>query len=171
MKISRRVLTVFLLLGLVLSAGCASRMWSQEGTVTTVVLIRHAERTTVTKVLTDEGRARAAALPAAVADLDIVAIYSPDLVRNIDTVRPLAQHRGLQIMRVPAKPDVEQVTRRLLSDHPGKTVLWVGNTTNLDRIYPDLGGVGAPPVEYGDLYILRVPAEGDTKVIKRRFGN
>lgn len=159
----------WLLVAAALVGGCASRMWSPEGT-TTVVLLRHAERTTVTKELTQAGRERAAALPAAVADLDIVAIYSPDLARNIDTVRPLAEQRGLTIIRVPAKPDVVQVTRRLLHEHPGRTVLWVGNTTNLDRIYPDLGGVGDPPDNYGDLFVLQVPERGDTRVERRHFG-
>ena len=170
MKRINWIVTIGLLISAMLVAGCSSRVLSPEGTTTTVVLIRHAERTTITKELTEAGRARAAALPAAVADLDIVAIYSPNLSRNIDTVKPLAAERKLEIILVDAKPDVVEVTQRLLMEHPGKTVLWVGNTTNLDRIYPDLGGIGEPPIEYGDLYILHVPDQGDTEVIMKHFG-
>ncbi len=159
-----------LLLGLMAAIGCSSRIYSPDGMTTTVVLIRHTERTIITKELTEAGRARAAALPAALADLDIVAIYSPNLSRNIHTVKPLAMERGLEIILVDARPDVKKVVRRLLGEHPGKTVLWVGNTTNLDRIYPDLGGTDEPPMKYGDLYILRVPDRGDTQVIKKHFG-
>ena len=151
--------------------GCATRVMSPEGTTTTVVLIRHTERTAITKELTEGGRARAAALPAAVADLNFVAIYSPDLSRNIDTAKPLAAERGLEITLVAARPDAEQVSRRLVEDLPGKTVLWVGNMGNLVRIYPKLGGTGEPPLAYGDLYILKVPDQGQTQVIKRRFGS
>ena len=171
MMTHKRIITCCLLVILAATAGCAPRMWSPEGTVTTVVLIRHTERSMITEELTDAGRARAAALPAAVADLDIVAIYSPDLSRNIDTAAPLAQERGLPIIRMPANPDETEVARRLLSDHPGATVLWVGNITNLDRIFAILGGKGAPPVEYGDLYILHVPDSGDSRLMKRHFGD
>lgn len=165
-----RLLAGCLLLSLTLISGCAPRMWSPENTSTTVVLVRHAERSMITEELTDAGRERAAALPAAVADLNIVAIYSPDLSRNLDTVAPLALQRGISVTRLPASPDVTEVSRRLLTEHPGKTVLWVGNITNLDRIFTTLGGTGPPPVEYGDLYILTVPDAGDTMLIKRHFG-
>ena len=152
------------------SLGCASRVYSPEGTATTVILVRHAERTLITKQLTDAGLARAMALPEALEDIALTAIYSLDLARNVDTVKPLAQQRGLDIIRFPAKMDVDDITHRLINDHPGKTVLWVGNTTNLDRIYPDLGGVGQPPINYGDLFILTVSDRGETRVVKRRFG-
>ena len=125
----------------------------------------------ITEELTDAGRARAATLPAAVVDLDIVAIYSPDLSRNVDTAAPLAGQRNLPIIRMPAKPDETEVARRLLSDQPGETVLWVGNITNLDRIFAILGGKGPPPVEYGNLYMLHVPDSGDSQLVKRHFGD
>ena len=169
--ISRLQIWISLLVLVTAVTGCSSRVYSPDGFTTTVILIRHTERTLVTKELTDAGRARAAALPAAVADYDIVAIYSPDLARNVDTVKPLAKARGLDITRLDPKTDIDDINRRLINDHPGKAVLWVGNTTNLDRIYPDLGGQGSPPIGYGDLYILEVPSDGETRVIKTRFGD
>jgi len=155
----------------IFSNGCSSRIYSPEGSTTTVVLIRHAERTIITKELTDAGIARAESLPAALKDLNIAAIYSPNLSRNINTVMPLAKDLNLEIILVDAKPDVTEVARRLLHDFPGKTVLWVGNTSNLDRIYPDLGGSGTPPIEYGDLFILHIPDKGFTQTVKRHFGD
>ncbi len=59
----------------------------------------------------------------------------------------------------------------LIEDHPGKTVLWVGNTSNLAGIYYELGGEGESPVKYGDLYILRVPDKGKTQVEKKTWGD
>lgn len=171
MRITNKFVLLPLLLAHMLSLGCTTQQFSPEGTTTTVILIRHAERTSDTKLLTPFGKTRAAALPAAVADYDISAIYSPDLARNIDTVKPLAKQRRLKITLVDANPDVELITRRLLNDHPGKTVLWVGNTTNLDRIYADLGGDGKAPTVYGDLFILRVPDRGFSRVSKLVFGD
>jgi len=171
MKLTKHVVILGLLLSVMLAVGCSSRILSLEGTTTTVVMIRHAERTLVTKELTDGGHARAAALPEALVNRDIAAIYSPDLSRNIDTVKPLAAQRELEITVVDAKPDSEAVARRLVTDHPGKTVLWVGNKGNLVRIYSYLGGTGEPPLEYGDLYIMRVPDHGSTQVTKKHFGS
>ncbi len=170
-KSMKRLFICGILLLLLLVTGCASQVLSPEGTTTTVVLIRHAERTTITKQLTEGGRRRAAALPAAVADLDINAIYSPRLDRNIDTVRPLAKERNLEITLVAPDADHEQVTRRLITDHPGGTVLWVGNKANLDSIYFNLGGKGKPPVEYGELYVVRVSDAGKPEVIKKHYGS
>lgn len=155
---------------LLLVGGCASRMAPPQGTTTTVVLIRHAERTTITKQLTEGGQKRAAALPAAVADLAIDAIYSPNLQRNIDTVKPLAEQRKLTITLIDTDADLDQITEHLLSDHPGGTVLWVGNKENLDTIYSNLGGLGKPPVEYGELFIMRVSGQGEPEVTRKHYG-
>lgn len=169
-RISRLLTLVLSLVFIGSLSGCMVREFAQQGTETTVILIRHAERTTVTKELTEEGHQRARALVDAVGDMNIVAIYSPNLRRNLDTVRPLAEHKGIEITALD-KPTVQQVVKTLLDKHPGETVLWVGNTTNLDGIYSLLGGSGDPPDNYGDLFILTVYDAGDTKVIKRTFGS
>ena len=81
----------------VLLSGCANNLIvkSPSGTTTTLILLRHAERPTLGKELTDKGRARAAALPTALQGIHVDAIYSPNLSRNLDTVAPLARRRGL----------------------------------------------------------------------------
>ena len=154
-----------------LFVGCATRIQALENTTTTVVLIRHAEKAAITKQLTDAGHDRAAALPEAVADLQIVAIYSPNLARNLDTARPLADKLALEINVVADEQSWEAVAQSLISDHPGKTVLWVGNRGNLIKLFALLGGKGEPPLEYGQISILRVSANANTQVEKRHFGN
>ena len=139
---------------------------SPSGTTTTVILIRHADRNLFSSNLNEAGRARAAALPAAVANFDIEAIYSPNLKRNLDTVKPLARQRGIKIKVIKDS----RVATRLVNEQPGKVVLWVGNSANLEEIYRNLGGEGRAPLSYGDLYILRVPDKGETEVVKRHFG-
>ena len=145
---------------------CSTRIKSPPGMTTTVVLVRHAERDYTEDALVPEGVARAAALPAAVKQLNFAAIYSPDKKRNMATVKPLATERGLPITVIP----VSNAAKRMVRDHPGKTVLWVGNTTNLPAIFRLLGGEGAPPNNYGDLFILHVPDTGTTVVERRHFG-
>jgi len=75
-----------------LLAGCAaSPLRSSPGTTTTVILLRHADRDESTE-LNARGRERAQTLVGVVSGLGITAIYSPDVARNLDTVRPLAAH-------------------------------------------------------------------------------
>lgn len=163
-----RALAGAVLLPLLVLAGCAALtgVRSPPGTTTTVVLIRHADRILLSPELSEEGRARAAALPAAVADLKIDAIYSPDTKRNLDTVRPLADQRGITVKTI----GLSDVAARLVTENPGKTVLWVGNKGNLETIYGDLGGEGPPPAEYGELYVVTVRDRGPPAVSKRHFG-
>jgi hypothetical protein len=156
-----------------LLVGCASNtlVRSPSGTTTTLILLRHAERTMVGEEqgtdLSDKGLARAAALPAALEGRHIDAIYSPHLKRNLATVAPLAKQRGLSVKVIGAS----QVAARLVGENPGKTVLWVGNKDNLDDIYEDVGGEGPPPIAYGDLYIVRVADKGPAQVTKSSYGH
>lgn len=159
---------LFLLPGLL--SGCVHTFHSESGEGTTVVLIRHTERSMLTGSLTAEGHERAQALVQALGDTRVDAIYSPKLERNIDTVKPLARHLGVDISLVDEKLGLDDIVGLLLKNHGGKTVLWVGNTANLGEIYYRLGGQGEPPDAYGDLFVLTVPPQGATVVVKKRFG-
>lgn len=49
-------------------------------------------------------------------------------------------------------------------------MMWIGNTDNLAVIYEDLRGDGSPPIQYGDLFIIKLPDnEGPSVVTRRRF--
>ena len=152
-------------------SGCASDLIvkSPSGTTTTLIMLRHAERTTFGKILTDKGRARAAALPAALQGTPIDTIYSPNLSRNRNTVAPLAKQRGISVKIIEPSWATGYAVR-IIGENPGKTVLWVGNFKNLKAIYSDIGGQGDPPLSYGDLYIIRVPDKGPVRVAKSHYG-
>jgi Histidine phosphatase superfamily (branch 1) len=139
---------------------------SPPGTETTVILLRHADRTAPFDKLNEKGIARAKALPAAVADLDIDVIYSPDRKRNLETVKPLIDQRNIDLKVV----DILGAGPRMIEENPGKTVLWVGNTDNLQTIYGQLGGKGESPEVYGDIFIMTIGASGPPKIEKRNFG-
>jgi hypothetical protein len=105
--------------------------------------------------------------------MGITAIYSPDVKRNLDTVRPLAAKLGMDIT---VKPDLSfwktrDMVEEILSKHAGGVVVFVGNVSgNLQEVYRSLGGPDSPPEEYGDLFVLKVPDQGRVEVDKRRFG-
>ena len=162
---------------LVFSSGCTKQVYSEVNTVTTVIMIRHAQKDIITKELTERGHQNAQALVEAVSDLNIDAIYSPEKTRNIQTVTPLSMHLGIDITVVPKNEipkntmdRAESLIKKILSRHTGKTVLWVGNTSNLGQLYWTLGGEGDAPENYGDLFIIKVPDQGEAKVIKKVWG-
>lgn len=165
-RLARRVFAPALFMPLLILTGCAApEIKSPPGTTTTIVLLRHADRNPLQENLTDEGRARAAALPAALADLPIDAIYTLQIQRNLDTAQPLARARNLPVQVI----EESYIAPRLVRENPGKTVVWVGNTDNLGVIYRDLRGDGPPPSRYGDIYVVKLPDSGPTVVTKRRF--
>ena len=144
---------------------------AESGNITTVILIRHVERDNFF-VLTDQGRKHAKALVDAVGSMGISAIFSPDLERNLDTVRPLANHLKIDISIIPriTLQTVDAIVADALSKHQGKVVLIVGNGSgNLRALHQRLGGKGDGPYQYGDLFIYKIPGDGPVQVIKSRF--
>jgi hypothetical protein len=162
----------FALAGLV--TGCAmSALHSKPGTTTTVILLRHADRDGASEQLNAKGRERAQALVAAVSGMSVTAIYSPDLNRNLDTVRPLAAKLGIDITVTPEFGfwTARDIAEEMLSKHAGGVVVFVGNVSgSLQWLYNQLGGTGAGPKEYGELFVLTVPDQGPVKVDTLRFG-
>ena len=105
-----------IILLIVLSVSCmGSEVNVKPETATTVILIRHAERDNFF-VLTEEGRKRAKALIDAVGDMGISAIYSPNLERDLDTVKPLANHLGIEITLTEriSKTNIDKIVGKIL---------------------------------------------------------
>jgi hypothetical protein len=189
-----KIIVVFALSAFMLTvlSGCSSAppakpgsVLSPPGTATTVILVRHAERAREPgeSALTPEGRQRAQALVAAIAEKKITAIYSPDRGRNRETVQPLATHFGMTITLVPearlsnTRRFADEFVQEVLAKHAGGVVVWVGNNSpvgiwggNLKEIYRRLGGTGDAPGRYDDLFIITIPDQGSVQVQKTTYG-
>jgi hypothetical protein len=127
----------------------------------TLILVRHGDRDG--EALSAQGRARAAALVAAIADLPLDAILAPGLQRNLDTAAPLAAARALPVTRMAA----ETAARRLPRSAAGRSVIWIGNMGNLTAIWAALALPGEPPLAYGELAVIRTDAAGTVRVERR----
>ncbi|MEL6913198.1 MAG: histidine phosphatase family protein [Pseudomonadota bacterium] len=131
-----------------------------------LILLRHADRNRGETELNDTGRARAAALPAALAGLGIDAIYHTDFARNADTAAPLAAATGLT-------PEVftpdETLSRRLVAAATGRGVVWIGNVNNLVDLWDALGLEGPAPTRYGSVAVLTAE-DGDWRLDWRHHG-
>src|ERR1700755_2106443 len=75
---------------------------------TTFILVRHAEKegAGTDPVLTKEGEERAQALVRMFAKQQIDAIYSTNFNRTRNTVKPLADSKGLQVITYDKEPDL-----------------------------------------------------------------
>ena len=158
---------------IVLVSCMSGNVKSAPGTTTTVILIRHAERTEQ-GYISPEGRVRSQALVDAVKDMGITAIYSPNISRNIETVKPLAEEIGVPITinsSMFATLAVDEISDEILSKHAGGVVLYVGNVSgNLMAMHRHLGGSGMGPSEYGEMAIFSISDQGTISVTESRFG-
>lgn len=156
-----------------LSACAPIEVRSRPGTTTTVILTRHADREPDNPRLNATGDKRAQALVEAVKGMDVTAIYSPNVERNLDTVRPLARALGIEITVTPESSLLfaESIVDEMLSRHAGGVIVWVGNVTgNLMAVYHFLGGTGEGPSAYGELVILTITDNAPVKIDRRRYG-
>ncbi len=153
---------LFLLTGLAACAPTGTHVAMPKGT--RLIVLRHADRQG--DQLSEQGRVRAEALVVALAGEPIDAIYSPGIQRNLNSAAPLAKARGLEIQRIPA----ENPAAKLMAAGAGKTIVWVGNKGNLQSIWDALAAPEPPPLEYGDLFIVKPARIGSPIVARRRFG-
>lgn len=149
-------------LGIAALASCAGPGRVSVPPDTTLIILRHGDRTG--DELNATGIARAHALVTALDGIPIDAIYSPGIQRNLDTAGPLSTARGLPVTRVA----MENPAARIMSAGAGKTVVWIGNSGNLRSIWESLAAPGDPPVEYGDLFFVTPRANGAPMVARRR---
>src|SRR5688572_27731049 len=118
----RRILVLLVLLAL------ASAAFAET---TTVILVRHAEKsgTTGDVPLTDAGRERAKELARVLADARLDKIYVTQWIRTLQTVEPLAGALKLE----PVKVETGDTYARDLAAHirkhdAGKTILVAGHS-------------------------------------------
>jgi broad specificity phosphatase PhoE len=154
-----------------LFAGCAAPM-------TTVILVRHAEKAAEPKAdppLTDAGAARAQLLVEQLTGMPITAVLSTGFARTQATAAPIAAKLGLttQIVDARAPDHPQQVAKDVLANHRGKTVLVVGHSNTVPDIVAALGAPKPRDIcdqEYDNLFIVRVPASGPATVESKKYG-
>ncbi len=139
---------------LLLGAFCASQVMPE---VTRIYLVRHAEidRDDPDRMLTEAGRARAAALAKRFEDVQVDHVYSSHTLRTRDTVAPLAEFQGREVRQFPplgstaggnvvenrtsGKVAIEPILKALQEVQEGDTVIVSGNSSNLYAIMAGLG--------------------------------
>ena len=147
--------------------------------VTTVVLVRHAEKADAPAddpPLTPEGEQRARALLDALDDANVSAVFTTQFERTRATAVPLAAAIGVPVTVIPAggnaPPYVQAVVERVRR-YPGKIVVVVSHSNTIGPIIrgfggPDIGEI--PEDEYDGFYTLLLQDGQPPQLIRTRYG-
>ncbi|MDQ5844185.1 MAG: histidine phosphatase family protein [Acidobacteriota bacterium] len=175
---TRFAIASFLLVGLLAAIVPASIPVVVDQPVTTVILVRHAEKMVVPPENKDPdlsmaGQIRAQELVRMFGDSGINAIYATQYKRTLQSVKPLAEKLNISVTPVDAKKTPDLV-KQIREQYAGQTVFIAGHNNTVPEIIAALGGPQLPIIpetEFDNLYILTVPTSGPAKLLKLKFGS
>lgn len=143
---------------------------SSAQTVTTFILVRHAEKGTDDPRdpdLSDAGKQRAQVLANLLKETKVDAIYSTPYKRTKNTVGPLAQAKNVEVGSMGVK--MEEVDA-ILKKHEGGTIVIAGHSNTIPGVANYLTGTqdykNFDDSDYDNLLIVTVIEKGkNTKVV------
>ena len=147
----------------------------KSDSVTTVLLIRHAEKNPqgTDPPLSIEGQNRAQSLIHVAGNAGITKIYASQYLRTQQTVQPIADHLNLSVNLVNAN-DTGELVQRILSDHKGEVVLIAGHSNTIPQIIKELDGDPIPPIlenTYDNIFVITISKCRKTKVINLKYSD
>ncbi len=168
-------------------AGQSQRPADGEAKVTTVFLVRHAEKADgpgQDPPLTEAGKQRAEALARLLQNAGVKGIYTSQFQRTRLTAEPLAKRLGVTAVAVPlsVKPSnprevseesIRELTKKVEA-HAGGAVLIVGHSNSVPDVIRMLGGDSVPKIDeskFDDLFVVTVYAGGRAKVVQLKYGS
>jgi broad specificity phosphatase PhoE len=144
--------------------------------ITTVILVRHAEKADDSKdpQLSDAGRARAQELVRVLGSNRIDAIYTTPYHRTNQTAGPLAEALKLkpQVLTPDAAYAVD-LAEKIRKEHAGQTVLVVGHSNSTQNVMNALGVSGAPKIEettFDNLFVVTFVGDSVPRLLQLRYG-
>ncbi|HEX8139041.1 MAG TPA: phosphoglycerate mutase family protein [Pyrinomonadaceae bacterium] len=159
---------------LLLAAALVVAYLSLYSPVTTVVLVRHAEKGATppdNPELSDAGRKRAQALAHILEGANVKALYATEFARTQQTVAPLAAQLSIPVTPINAG-DADALVKDILANHRGETVLVAGHSNTVPVIIEKLRGGQVQPIsdaEYDKLFVVTVYRFGRAKVVQLRY--
>ncbi len=158
-----------------------------EAKVTTVFLVRHAEKASdpgQDPPLSEAGKQRAEALARLLQNAGVKGIYTSQFQRTKLTAEPLAKRLGITVGAVPlsVKPSnprevtdesIRELTKKVEA-HAGEAVLIVGHSNSVPDVIRMLGGDSVPKIDeskFDDLFVVTVYAGGRAKVVQLKYGS
>ncbi|MDB5249166.1 MAG: hypothetical protein JWQ40_3560 [Segetibacter sp.] len=153
----------FLLFTIVIAASC------QQQDVTTIILVRHAEKDSVgggNPALSAAGTQRAARLQATLKEYTPGAFYSTDTKRTKETISPWAKATGKEIEIY--DPKAQETFANVLKTQTGKTMVVVGHSNTIPALVNLLAATQEykqlPDNEYSKIFIVTISKNGTAGV-------
>jgi broad specificity phosphatase PhoE len=173
-------------LALAVSGGAAAEDAVPSETLTTVILVRHAEKVVQTTdgptpgsdpPLTPAGEERARKLVHVLGGLDVTTLYSTPFRRTLATATPLAEALGLEVTKTPIEDlatYVATVVDRIRTQHVGEIVVVVSHSNTVPALITALGAQDAVEItddEYDDLFVVTFSAHSEVRLLALGFGH
>jgi broad specificity phosphatase PhoE len=164
---------------LVLVAVAIALFAYRSATITTVVVVRHAEKELVTiedPPLAASGERRAERLAqmfgTAGGPGHIEGIYVTNTRRTQQTAAPLAARLGIRPSVLAASTSADSIASQVRREHRGGRALVVGHSNTVPEIVKALSGEDVPPIaddEYDNVYVVSVPTFGHANVLRLKY--
>ncbi|KAF0248693.1 MAG: phosphoglycerate mutase [bacterium] len=146
--------------------------------VTTVFLVRHAEKATSPPEdppLLETGNLRSQELIHILGKASIKAIYTSQYLRTKQTAEPLAKHLGIESITIPIKNPQESLKEivKKVYEKAGDNVLIVGHSNTVPEIIKALGvdvDLTIDEKEYDNLFVVTIYAKGKATVTHLKYG-
>ena len=173
-----RTIVVFAMLFAVLGAVVVFAYFTTfSRPVTTIILVRHAERYNIEPgnqdpELTPEGLQRAEEIARVFSDTAINAIYATQYKRTQQTVKPLADRTGVAV-KVLQSNQTDELVNQIQTTNRSQTVFIAGHNNTVPAIVSTLSGETYPVIpesEFDNLYIVTIYRFGKAKVVKLKYG-
>lgn len=143
--------------------------------VTTVILVRHAEKNLEPKDdpdLSPEGFARAQEIARVFAGAGINSIYATQYKRTQQTVKPLSDQIGVSVTLLQSN-QTDELVQRIQTSLRGQTIFVAGHNNTVPAIVSALSGdkySNIPESEFDNLFIVTIYRFGKAKVVKLKYG-
>ena len=143
--------------------------------VTTVLLIRHGERSALTPTppdppLTAAGKARALTLRHVLGAAGIKDIYRSHFLRAQQTAQPLATQLALTPLVL---DDAASIKADILAHHAGHTVLMIGHSNTVPELIQQLGAGTLPVIDesvFDNLFVVKLLGSGTASLTHLKYG-
>lgn len=151
------------------------------GDVTTVVVVRHAEKAADDPrdpSLSPAGHERALALANVLRHVRVAAVYATQFRRTAQTGQPTAERAGIAVTQRPLDPAAmpayfADLVREVQLAHAGQTVLVVGHSNTVPALVQAFSGQQVEPLtdaDYDRLFVVLLPRLGPPRLLQVRYG-
>ncbi len=144
---------------------------AQQSKITTVIIVRHAEKDTLSAnpPLTEVGEWRAVRLADMLSKSEISAVFSTNTIRTLETVNNYADEKGLNIILY---DDLFDLAETIKSEYRGKKILVSAHSNTIGPLMFALGADSALKIEdnyYSGFFVLTIGADDEVSLLHLEY--